>query len=230
MAMAIEEKDEPGLPPESAEPAAESAQDTAQPEGEDDVVETPEGQARKATPEQEEEAEDFKDKALTLIYNKGEANPAIRKMLSTGNNPIMALAQATVSVTFRVVDAFKDEGKEMDHLVLFGGGQMVYAEIAKMAALAGIHEYSEVEMDKGWPLVAHLAYPEMKKRGMIDEESQARSLEEMKRADAEGRLDEVLPGLGELPARMEAMRKKQGAAPEQGKEMAPAEEDNGGLL
>ena len=192
-----------GPPGQPATPAAQPATPAAQPA-------TPAGDI------DERQLAQFSDMAYQLIYGgktkDGEANPTVVKMLRTGGQPqpgqpqpgqppqagtpetagpggpVDALAYSAAAIGARVAEA----GAANDGAVVFLGTMDVVGELASVAALEGIYDYSQEEIDAAAPKAAELLYSMTANSGLWNQQEIEQEFAGLVEADAAGSLERDL--------------------------------------
>ena len=186
------------------------------------------GMQRKPTPEQVEQYRRFVGLGYHLIYKGGRPNPKILEGLKT-EDPREGLARTAVDIVMRLVTDAAKKNVPLDGAVVYTGGIELFSDLAALAGKVGIHKFTQPEIDSAFILAMDMAQKEMQAAGMLDIKDLARSVQEMNKADEEGRLDEVLPGLGKISDEVKAGVQK-GASGQGGKRGAAqvaAEEEEG---
>lgn len=222
---------------EGGEPAPDDEGAEGEPAPEEDQGGGEEAAApgRKATPEQQAQYKQFVMQGIHAIYHDHKPDPAILHRLATGD-PKQALADASVNLVMTLVTTAKDQGLKLDGAVILKGGQRLFEELADLSAAAHIHKYTQGELDASWVLAMSLAQKHMAAAHLIDPRAFVRDVQEMNKAEAEGRVDDILPGLGKLVSEVQAAKQGGGAqqpAPDDGgdselpaEDAAPAEQDD----
>ena len=169
----------------------------------------------------------FSDMAYQLIYGgktqDGEANPAILKMLRTGQDarqqqgeprqaqgpggPVDALAHTAAAVGSRVAEA----GGAKDGAVVFMGTMDVLGELASVAATAGLYDYSQEEIDSAAPRAAELLYGKTAKLGIWNQQEIEQEFAGLLEANADGSLERNLAEVAAVAGQQG--QQGQGAAP-----------------
>ncbi len=169
----------------------------------------------------------FSDMAYRLIYGgktqDGEANPAILKMLRTGQDarqqqgeprqaqgpggPVDALAHTAAAVGSRVAEA----GGAKDGAVVFMGTMDVLGELASVAAAAGLYDYSQEEIDSAAPRAAELLYGKTAKLGIWNQQEIEQEFAGLLEANADGSLERNLAEVAAVAGQQG--QQGQGAAP-----------------
>lgn len=174
------------------------------------------------TPEEQAMYEQVVNNALEVIYpaDNDSIAPNIVESLSASENPVLDLAMTTVSLVNGLVQSAKQAGQEIPGVVLLPAGGEVLELLVEAAEAKKIHDYSEEDMERAWYLAVDMYREQAKAAGTLDEDALKADYAELEKADAEGRLDEVLPGARERAEKMAASQ----PAPEQMGEEAPMQE------
>lgn len=205
-----------------AEPAME--QEASVEEGESNV-----------SPEEQEQYNLFMAKVADILYGPGggtaKVMPEILESLSAakgsggeatvegvapgeelegekGNPAVLALANTAVQVVQKVDTAGFEAGSPVSDEVLYHAAVETIELLAEVAETAGIHEYSEEELNGALYQAVDLYRPIAEELGRTDQETLKGQFAEVNQADQEGRLGELLPGIegatmGEPPVQAE---------------------------
>ena len=187
-------------------PAAAPAPEAEEPEG-------------NVTPEEQAMYEQVVNNALEIIYPKGDEAiaPQIRDALTAGEQPVMNLAMASVSIVTGLVASAKQAGQKIPGEILFHAGAQIVELVAEAAEAFKIAEYSEEDIERALYLAVDMYREQAKASGDLDEEAMKADFAELQAADAEGRFDEVVPGAREHAEKIMA---RDGQAPVEGEEAA----------
>jgi len=171
-----------GMPQEAVAPDADT-QEGGQPDIEGNV-----------SPEEQAEYDQFVDKGLQLIYNEAMTDKILER-LQASENPIEGLANVTFMVVEKLVNSAKKSGKEFSGDVKFHGGVEILEDIANLAAEAGVHEYTEEELESSIYATLDL-YGEMElKSGSHDQGAAQEDMANLIQMDQDGSLEQEFPGL-----------------------------------
>jgi len=212
------------MPPQAMAPGQEP--------GLDDTLVGDEEGLDQATPEEQDAYEGCVLAGLELIYEGGEARPAILKLLDDdpsdlkaalgeaypdndanwqGREHILTLAAAATILTLKVTSQVAEEtGERPDGVVIFHAGRALLEELAELSEKAGQRAYDESEIGEAFRVGADLFREAAADSGLIDLDSAKEDWDEVVQADHEGRLGEMLPQLAD-------------AVPEEEAPMEPAE-------
>ena len=122
-------------------------------------------------------------------------SPNVLKALKGGDNPIMNLAVAGVTIVTGLRDSAKKAGAPISDDVLFHGATAILEELAEVAELTKIHDYTEQEMEQALYTGLDMYRESATQTGDLDSEALKQGFEQIRQADAEGRLGEILPGI-----------------------------------
>lgn len=171
---------------------------------EDDDDENP-----NVSPDEQERYEAVVKEGLALIYEGGEVRPGIVQMLDEnpedlmgvlGNieelqdfSPTVALAATTVIVMLEVVRRAGDSKPDGD--IILHAGKAILEELADMATDAGIHDYSQDEINQAMLMGMDLYREAAADEGLVDLQALKDEFDEIVTADKQGRIGELLPGI-----------------------------------
>lgn len=170
-----------------------------QDEGEETV-----GFGEPATPEEQALYKQVVENAVEVIYPKGDdmLAPKLIEALQAGENPVMNLALAAVSVVRGLKESARAAGQDIPDEILYYAGSEVIEVIAEAAEAAKIAEYSEEDLERALFIAADIYREQAAAAGEIDEDEAKAEFAELQQADAEGRLDDYLPGAAKRAAQM----------------------------
>lgn len=146
--------------------------------------------------------------ALAIIYAGDDEKPApkVIEALSASENPIMNLATAAVSIVTYLVQSAKEHGSPIPDEILYHAGTAIVEELAAIAEREGIHEFTEEQIEQAFYQALDMYRTAGEQSGDVDPEALKQGFEVVRQADAEGRLDDVLPGIGERLKQQEGGR------------------------
>lgn len=184
-------------PEQAAQPAAE-----------------PDDEAPNVTPEEQEAYDGIVNKAFEIIYRGGEVSPAILKLLDDDPSdlmkvfgaenqdlqpftPAIALA-ATVAIV--MVDVAESYGKDQpDGGIMLHAGKDVLSDLAETSVKAGGREFSDKDVNQAVFLALDFYRALAEPKGLIDEEAAKRDFDQIKQADQDGTIGELIPQLSQAP-------------------------------
>lgn len=187
------------------------------------VVADEEGQEA-VTPEEQAQYDQFVKLGMSLVGDKGEdildlldEDPTdLREILGDTEllqepTPAVALAATTVIVVLEAIN--RSPERPSDDVIMHGGKELLEI-IADLGADAGVHDYSQEEMNQAWLHGQDLYREAATSEGLVDQDAVKAQFDDIVTADKEGRLNEVVPGLAD-------------AEVEQGQQVEEAEEEDG---
>lgn len=139
----------------------------------------------------------FMDNGFKLIYDESTM-PQLLQRIAQGGNPVEGLATVTVGIVRRLMDAAERAGRKIDPTVLFHGGADLMGDIAELAKTAGVHDFTEEEIENAALTAMDQFGMQEVERGSFDEKAVADDFKTMMDADKAGTLGELLPGVDEL--------------------------------
>lgn len=156
----------------------------------------PEATGNAASPEEQAMYDQVVNNALEIIYPKGEEEiaPQIREALTAGEQPVMNLAMASVSIVTGLVQSAKKAGQAIPGEVLFHAGAQIVELVAEAAEAFKLADYSEEDIERAFYIAADMYGQQGLQTGDIDPEPMKADFAELQKADQEGRIDEMLPG------------------------------------
>jgi hypothetical protein len=113
-----------------------------------------------------------------------------------GNPAVMALAQTTVTIVGQLDDSAREAGKPISDDVLYHGGLDVLQELAEVADAAKIHDYTQEEMTGAFAQAVDMYRQKAIADGRTTDDTLKQQFGEINQADQQGKLGEILPGLG----------------------------------
>lgn len=196
----------PSQPPGQTGMPQEFAEDTV---GDDEGKEP-------ATPEEQEAKDAFVKEGLKLIYEGGEVRPTILEFLDEDPSDLIAvlgdteqlqnptppvtLAATTVMVVLEVIRRAGPENKP-DDLIIFHGGVEILEDLANLATEAGVHDYSQDEINTAWLMAQDIYREAATAQGLVDPDALKGEFDEIVTADKNGQLGDVLPALANAQVR-----------------------------
>jgi hypothetical protein len=178
-----------GAPPAQADPGAAP----------DDARVADDAGDEQASPEEQKEYDGFVTAAMEIIYGGGKVKPEILKLLdddpadlkaALGDSeefakfgPSVALAGAAVVVVLELVK--KADGDVSDAVILHGGKEIL-EELGHVATEAGVHDFSEDELNKAFYIALDLYRETATAQGLLDPSQLKEEFGQIKDADAQG--------------------------------------------
>lgn len=147
------------------------------------------------SPEEQRIYDEFVNNAYSVIYDD-KSLPQIIESLKGDGNPVDGLANTAVAVIVRVQDAV-EAGQEIPSDVVFNAGIEILEDLADLASKAGVHEFTQEELE-GATFLAMDLYREAKDLdGGAARPQIVEDFDKIIALDQAGKLDEVAPGLSE---------------------------------
>lgn len=156
--------------------------------------------SQQATPQEEAQMEQFLGQCKMLVYNPKtpQVTQAIIKSLSSGSDPIKALASVSVGVAQRVEDAANQSGEKLDPSILLQGGYEVVRDIAdfstQVSKAQGTPTYTDKQVQQAYLMAVDMYRTNKQQTGGMDTQAAQQDWSTLQQADKAGQLDSVLPG------------------------------------
>ena len=162
------------------------------------------------TPEEQAEYDAFIRNAHEVIYDqnnevspvfiqhlKGEMDEQTAQMFAgveppLSGNPVDNLAVASVLLTMFLDSSAAQAGKDIPNDILYHAGVELVEEMAEVADAAGIHDYSEKELEGGFYRALDLFRTASPR---VDKDALGEEFAEIANADKNGTLEQMLPGI-----------------------------------
>lgn len=168
-----------------------------------------EGQQPNASPEEQAAYDAAVKNGYALIYGEdGSVRPEILKALQAGSDPSkdkegdekfgekMALAQTAVSIVGQLDDSSTKAGATISDEVLAHVGQAIVEDLAQVMEGAKIADLSEEDITGAFYLALDMYRDKAIANGRTDEQTLKGQFGEIEQASQQGRLGDVVPGLG----------------------------------
>lgn len=164
------------------------------------------------SPEEQQAYDTVMGKAAELIYGKGQVMPQIVDALKPaksadekpddegkgGNPAVLALANTAVQVVSKLDASSKEQGFQIPDDVLYHAGSEIVAMLAEVAEAAGIHDYSEEEINGAFLQAVDNYRPIAEQMGRTDDATLKQQFGEIEQADEQGQLGQLLPGIDQV--------------------------------
>lgn len=173
-----------------------------------------------ATPEEQQQYDEFVSQALNLI-SKPESKALRDKLLTllkTGDDPVQALASTSYNVFSAVFKSGVQAGRQFDSGVLLAAGEEITQHIAIFAKVRKVGDYSDDDINAAYLQAVDMF--RMNNKDLLDPQGAQQDLHQIQDADNQGSLDQVAPGLAGALEKLKGLGSQQGAAP--GQAAAPA--------
>jgi hypothetical protein len=156
----------------------------------------PQGQPEEesnVSPEDQRAYDTFVTNGMKLMYSE-KAMPTLVQAIQGGGNPVEGLANAALTVVTQLEQSAKQKGKEISPDVKYHGSEELLAQMAELAEAAGVHEFSEEELEQAFFLALDMYRVAKQEAGELDEGALKQDMQMLQQADQQGQLDQVVPG------------------------------------
>lgn len=145
------------------------------------------------SPEEQKSYNNFVTNGMKLMYSE-KTMPQVVKAIQGGGNPVEGLANAALTVVTQLEQSAKQKGVEISPDVKYHGSEELLAQMAELAEAAGIHEFSEEELEQAFFLALDLYRVGKQQSGELDEGALKQDMQMLQAANEQGQLDQVVPG------------------------------------
>jgi hypothetical protein len=170
------------------------------------------------SPEEQQMYDTVVGKAADIIYGDGKVMPQIVDSLkpakdapqqdaanpsedtkdpAKGNPAVLALANTAVQIVSKLDASGKEAGQQIPDDVLYHAGSEIVSMLAEVAEAAGLHDYSQEEINGAFLQAVDMYLPIAEAMGRTDDATLKQQFGDILNADAQGQLGQMLPGLGE---------------------------------
>lgn len=146
------------------------------------------------SPEDQAQYDQFVQNGMELMYGE-QVMPALLKSIESTEDPAEGLGNAVATLVMRLDDSASKAGQEISGDVKLHAAKELLEQMAELAEEAGIHEYTEEEMESAFYFALDVYRTTRQAEGKINPEEFQGDMQEIQAADQEDRIDEVLPGL-----------------------------------
>lgn len=174
-----------GAPPEMASAGAES--------------ETAEGGSN-VTAEEQAQYDQFVNNAFRLVYRSPESINAVLKGIEGGGDPVGGLANTAVMVVAKLNESATKAGSKISDDVLFHGGVEILEDLANTAEKAGIHSFTEKELEAATLRAMDIGREVLADQGRVNKDALKQEFGQIVQADRQGQLAKMLPGIDKFSA------------------------------
>jgi len=163
------------------------------------------GEEGNVSAEEQKSYDEFVANGMSLM-NDEKALDVLLQSIQGDGNPIEGLANTVASIVMRVEDSAQQNGVEISGYVLMHGGMELLEQAADLAEQAGVHEFSDTDLESALYLSMDIYRTARQGQGKLDQNKFVQDLEEVKAAEADGSLEKEIPGLTELSKRTPAQQ------------------------
>lgn len=162
----------------------------------------PEEEMANVSPEEQALYEEVVARGLELIFEgEDDATAKPREAIVDAlddDNPREALGDLAGTLVFRIVSEAINAGQEISNDVRLQAGSEIFEVLAEVASKAGIFDFvgDDAEFQAAWLLAVDKFRQLMTEAGLLDPNSEEGDLQELKTADEDGRLGEIMAQLG----------------------------------
>lgn len=149
-----------------------------------------------ASPEEQRQYEQFFDQARKVLYKTPGIRDRIKAAKEEADDPAEAIASLVVMAVMRTEAGIAQKGSSVSEEAVFNAGLALVKDLADFSAEIGVHEFSEKETNGIMSRAADMY--RMLNQDRIDQGEAQQEMQALQQASDEGRLDEVLPGAGQL--------------------------------
>ena len=156
----------------------------------------PQAGGSNVTPNEQEAYELFMAQVGNVLYDP-KTIPKLLQRLQTGESRADAIAQAATALVMRVQDSAEESGRRVDPDLLLSAGKETVEMIGEICDKAGL-EVTPEELEQAFLIGVDQFRAIRQQQGKLAPEAFQQDMNLLKEADAEGRIDEVVPGLTEF--------------------------------
>ncbi len=157
----------------------------------------PEADAKgNASKEEQAQYDEFVTNAMSLM-NDEKGLQGLLKAIGGDDNPVEGLANVVASIVMRVEDSADKSGTKISGDVLIHGGAEILEQVADLAEQAGVHEFTEEELESATYMAMDIYRDARQSQGKLDQGAFGQDLKELQAAEADGSLEQQVPGITE---------------------------------
>lgn len=149
------------------------------------------------TPEEQAQYDQFVGNGMKMLYNK-DAGAQIFETLRGDGNPVEGLANALVMLVIRLQDSAEKEGQQISPDAMFHGATELLGLMAEIAEKAGIHKFTDKDKENALYLALDQYRSTRQQQGRLPEDQLKADMQDILRAEQQGTLEDVLPGVTEF--------------------------------
>lgn len=152
------------------------------------------GGENRASPEEQELYEKFVKNAIRVIYSDATF-PKVLELLKA--EPKEGVAVAASTIVARVATAAEKKGMKLNGDVVFAAGKTIVEDLINLSEKAGIHEYSQEEVEGVFYNTLDTFRGLMDKAGRINKQAAERDFAKLQQMNQSGEIDRMMMGLVE---------------------------------
>jgi hypothetical protein len=171
--------------------------------------EMPPDEESNVSPDEQEAYNVFVSNGMELLYSE-QVMPQVLEAIKGDDNPVEGLANALAMIVLRLDESAGEAGQEVSGDVKFHGATELLEQMAELAEEAGIHEFSEEDMEAALYQAMDVYRSVQGEQGKLPTEDLSQDMQELMALNESGRMDEVFPGLDEFAAKRAPKEEPQG--------------------
>lgn len=152
------------------------------------------------SPELQAQYDTFVRNGMEIMYSE-QVMPKLLEAIRSVGDPVEGLGNAVATLVMRLDESAEQAGTEISGDVKLHGALELLEQMAELAEAAGVHEYAPEELEGAFYAAMDAYRVALQAQGKIRPEEYQADLQELQRAEQEGRIDEILPGISEYAAR-----------------------------
>lgn len=153
-----------------------------------------------ASPEEQAQYDAFVKNGMKLLYSE-KATDSVLGAIEGAGDPVEGIANALAMVMMRLEDSAGEAGQEIGGDVKLNAAGEIFEQLVELAEAAGIHEYSDEDMETALLRAMDIYRETRQGQGAISPEPYQEDLGMLMQAEQSGQLDAVAPGLKEYAAK-----------------------------
>jgi len=131
------------------------------------------------------------------MMNSEKGSKALLKAISGDENPAEGRANAVASSVRRSEDSDEKAGAKISDDVMLAGGAEILEQAADLSEQTGGHAFTEEELEQATYMAMDIYREARQQQGKLDQGAVGQDLNELKAAEADGTLEEQIPGITE---------------------------------
>ena len=147
------------------------------------------------SPEEQAQYNEFVTNGMSLLHNEKALSGLLKAMKGDGN-PVEGLANTVASIVMRVEDSAQKKGIEISGDVIMHGGTELLEQAAELAEKAGVHKFSDDEIESALYLAMDIYRTTRQQQGKLPTEQFGQDMQELQAAEKDGSLEKMIPGIG----------------------------------
>ena len=153
------------------------------------------GDEGSVSPEEQKSYDEFVTNGMSLLHNEKALSGLLKAMKGDGN-PVEGLANTVASIVMRVEDSAQKKGIEISGDVIMHGGTELLEQAAELAEKAGVHKFSDDEIESALYLAMDIYRTTRQQHGKLPTEQFGQDMQELQAAEQDGSLEKMIPGIG----------------------------------